>query len=285
MSKSNLKFGLTGLSYGPNSFPEKIIRGSQAAERAGFESIWAGGHPFLSEKQNRFPTSMRILDPIVALTFVAANTKSVRLGTGVLLLPQFDPLIMAKELASLDVLSGGRLVVGVGVGWSEHEYEALRLSFHDRGRRVEEYLRAIEVIWREDKPAFKGRFLSFGELTSFPHPVQQPHPPIIIGGYSPDSFRRAVQQGNGWYGFGLTVEDASKHIASLREAEKKYGRPPELGELEITVTPKGPVDRFLAEQYSKVGVHRLVLPAPASEDFSETEHMIASAGDSLIGKV
>ncbi len=282
---ATLKFGLGSLNGGANAYPEKMIFIAGAAEKAGFETIVAGGHPFLSEKQSRIPSGIRMLDPIVTLTFVAAHTRSIRLLTGIILLPQFNPLILAKELASLDVLSGGRLIFGIGVGWSEHEYEVLGLSYHDRGKRADEYLKVIKAIWTEDKPVFQGRFVSFSNLQSFPHPVQQPYPPIVIGGNSPGTFRRAVEQGNGWFGFGLTPEEAATSIAGLREAAKKYSRGPGLGELEITVTPRGPVDKTTAEQFSKIGVHRLILTPPQNGDTTAVEQFIKTAGSSLIGHV
>lgn len=268
-----------------NVNPDRIVRISQAAEKAGFESIWAGGHPFLSEKQSRFPASTPMLDPIVSLTFIAASTHTIRLGTGIVLLPQFNPVILAKELSSLDVLSGGRLLVGIGVGWSEHEYQVLGLSYHDRGRRADEYLRVMENLWGKERPNYRGEFVSFAELQALPRPVQKPYPPIIVGGNSPGTFRRAVRMGKGWYGFSLNPEEAAHAISGLRDAAKKYPRPPELGELEITVTPRGQVDAKVAEQYAKLGVHRLVLTSPQTPEVVEVEQFIQNAKDTLIGWV
>ena len=213
-----LKLGLTSVNGGPHSRPDTMIRLAQAAESAGFDSVWAGGHPFLSEKQSRMPPTIRMLDPVVALAYIAAYTRTIRLGTGIILLPQFNPLILAKELASLDVLSGGRLIFGIGVGWSEEEYAALGLSYHDRGERADDYLKAMKVIWSEDKPAYHGRFVSFESVQAYPHPEQQPHPPIVVGGNSPGAYRRAVEQGNGWFGYGLDLDETGRSIADLREA-------------------------------------------------------------------
>jgi alkanesulfonate monooxygenase SsuD/methylene tetrahydromethanopterin reductase-like flavin-dependent oxidoreductase (luciferase family) len=120
-----LKFGLTSMNAGATSYPEALVRVAQSAETAGFDSLWAGEHHVLATSSPRIPATNRILNPVVALTFVAVHTRNIRLGTGILLLPQHQPLILAKELASLDVLSGGRLIVGIGVGWAEAEYEAL----------------------------------------------------------------------------------------------------------------------------------------------------------------
>jgi probable F420-dependent oxidoreductase len=282
---TGMKFGLGSINGGEYAYPDRMIRLAQAAEKAGFDSVWCGGHPFLSEKQTRIPSSLRALDPIVALTFIAANTHQIRLATGITLLPQFNPLILAKELTSLDVLSNGRLIFGIGVGWSEHEYEVLGIPYHDRGRRADEYLKVIKTIWTEDRPVYKGRFASFENLQSLPHPVQRPYPDIVIGGNSPGTFRRAVEMGNGWFGYWLTPEETSRSLATLREVADRYSRPSSLGDLEITITPRGPVDRALAEQYSKIGVNRLILVPPPNVDASTAEKFIESAGRSLVGQV
>ena len=133
----HLKFGLTSINSGATSYPEALMHLAQTAETAGFESLWAGEHSVLAESTTRMPPTLRLLNPVVALTYVAAHTRTVRLGTGVLLLPQHQPLILAKQLATLDVLSNGRLMVGVGVGWSEEEYQALGVPYHERGARAE----------------------------------------------------------------------------------------------------------------------------------------------------
>src|SRR6266852_8490198 len=174
-----LKFGLTSINTGATSYPEALVR---------------------------FAPTNRILNPVVALTFVAAHTRTVRLGTGILLLPQHQPLILAKELASLDVLSGGRLIVGIGVGWAEAEYEALGVPYRERGARADEYLAAMRTIWSEEKPVYYGRYVSFQEVQAYPHPMQQPTPPIVIGGRAPAVLRRTVEQANGWYGFALDLD-------------------------------------------------------------------------------
>jgi len=228
---------------------------------------------------------MRMLDPVVSLAFIAGNTRTIRLATGILLVPQINPLVIAKQIASLDVLSGGRLIFGTGVGWSEHEYEVLGVPYHDRGAREDDYLKAIKAVWTQSKPVYKGKFVSFSDLQSNPHPLQQPYPPIVIGGNSPGTFRRAVEMGNGWYGYGLNLDDAGRAIAGLREATKKYRRPAELGELEITITVQIPVERSVAEQYSKLGVHRLNLIPPSNSDVSQVERFIQDAGNSLVGHV
>jgi len=280
-----LKFGLTSINAGATSYPEALVRIAQAAETAGFDSLWAGEHHILSESSERFPATNRILNPVVALTFVAAHTHTIRLGTGVLLLPQHQPLILAKELASLDVLSGGRLIVGIGVGWAEAEYEALGVPYRERGARADEYLAAMRAIWSEEKPAYHGRYVSFQEVQAYPHPVQQPTPPIVIGGRAPAVLRRTVEQANGWYGFALDLDETASLLAQLREAAARYYRPASLGELEISVNPRVPLDKETAQRFAQLGVHRLILYPPHGMDAPALEQWVTTVGETLVGQV
>src|SRR5262249_4367902 len=143
------------------------------------------------------------LDPAVALAYVAAGTKTIRLGTGIIILPQRNPLVLAKELASLDVVSNGRLIFGLGIGYLKPEFDALGIPFAHKGARSIEYLEAMLAMWTQARPAYRGRFVNFEGIQAFPRPVQRPHPPIVIGGATPEAFRRAVMYANGWYGFAL----------------------------------------------------------------------------------
>ena len=280
-----LKFGLHGINSGSNANPESITRLAVAAEKAGFDSLSAGGHPFLSEKQSRIPPTLPTLDAALALAYVAASTRTIRLATGILLLPQYHPAILAKQVASLDVFSHGRFIFGIGVGWVEHEYEVLGLDYHDRGARADEYLRAMKVLWSEDRPTFRGKYVSFDSIRAYPHPVQKPHPPIVIGGNSPGADRRAVEQGNGWFGYGMNLEQTEKALAELKEVARRYARPAALGELEITIAPSIPIDLPTAEKFSKLGVHRLFLITPQNKTTQEIEQFIADVGNTLVGKV
>jgi probable F420-dependent oxidoreductase len=280
-----LKFGLTSMNAGATSYPEALVRVAQSAETAGFDSLWAGEHHVLATSSSRIPATNRILNPVVALTFVAVHTRTIRLGTGVLLLPQHQPLILAKELASLDVLSGGRLIVGIGVGWAEAEYEALGVPFRDRGARADEYLAAMRAIWSEEAPAYHGRYVSFQEVKAFPRPVQQPTPPIVIGGRAPAVLRRAVEQANGWYGFALDLDETAGALAELREAAARHHRPSSLGELEISVAPRVPIDKATARRFAELGVHRLILIPPWEMDAAALEQWVTTLGETLVGQV
>src|SRR5262249_14157862 len=203
-----------------------------------------------------------ILDPAIALSFLAAHTSRVRLGTGIVILPQRNPLVLAKELASLDVLSAGRLVFGVGVGYLEAEFRALGAPFAQRGAVTDDYLAAIRAIWGEGPRSHRGSHSAFESVQAHPLPVQRPTPPIVVGGRSPAAFRRAARQGHGWYGFALDLDQTAQAIAGLREAVARHGRPAELGDLEISVTPRGRIDRAAADRFAALGVHRLILLPP-----------------------
>src|SRR3954447_23877583 len=132
----------------------------------------------------------RILDPVVTLAYLAAHTHRLKLGTGVIILPQRNPLVLAKQLASLDVLAQGRLILGVGAGYLEPEFQAIGVPLEDRGTRTDEYLAAMKALWAMEQPAFHGRYVDFGGVQAFPPPAQQPYPHIVVGGSSPGAYRR-----------------------------------------------------------------------------------------------
>jgi probable F420-dependent oxidoreductase len=208
----------------------------------------------------------------------------LRLGTGAIILPQRNPLVLAKELASLDVLSSGRLIFGVGVGWLEPEFRALGVPFKDRGPRTDDYLSAMLAIWNEANPRYHGRFVSFENVQAHPQPLQKPHPSIVIGGRSPGAYSRAVERGNGWYGWALDLDETTQCLAGIREAARRYSRPAALGELEISVAPSVPVDRDMAQRFAELGVHRLVLIPPRNFDVDALEGFIGTVGNTLVGR-
>ena len=282
-----MRFGLFSINAYAAAEPRTLARVARAAEAAGFDSLWGGEHVVLPDPQAP-PSPMaptdHILDPLIALTYAAAVTTRVNLGTGIIILPQRNPVVLAKELASLDVLSGGRLIVGIGVGYLEPEFRAIGAPFEDRGAVTDEYLGAMRVLWSAAKPAYRGRFVSFGDIQAHPQPVQRPHPPVVVGGRSAPAFRRAVQYGNGWYGFGMNVDATKRALDGLRAAAGRGARPAELGELDISITPgRGvPVDRATAEDYAALGVHRLILMPPASLDADGLERYVETVGKELI---
>jgi probable F420-dependent oxidoreductase len=256
-----VKLGLFGINFGVCANPTVALRVARAAEAAGFESVWTGEHVVLPDPQappSPAPPETPMVDPAVALAFLAAGTQRLRLGTGIIILPQRNPLVLAKELASVDVVSNGRLLFGLGAGYLRAEFDALGISFEQKGARTSEAIEVIRTLWTQEKPEFRGRFWSFSGIQAHPHPVQKPHPPIIVGGHSPGAFRRAVAQGDGWYGFALDLERTRECVAGLERARAGVQRPSTLAPLEIGVTPSVPPDRDTARRFEDLGVARLV---------------------------
>lgn len=257
-----MKFGYFGLNVGTFNHPDAIERLVVAAEQLGFESIWTGEHVVLVDPQvppSPVPPHSTFVDTVASLAFAAAKTTRIKLGSGILLIAQREPIVLAKELAGIDVLSKGRLLVGIGVGYVKGEFDALGIPFEERGPRASEHIEVLRTLWTSEKPAFAGKFTKFSGIQARPFPVQKPHPPIHVGGMSAPALRRAVAQGNGWYGFFLDVDNAKKMVEGLRETAKRVERPAALGRLEISVTPPGPVDSDTAKRYEDLGVDRLIL--------------------------
>src|SRR5262252_3368443 len=279
----SMKLALFGLHRGSSAEPDTLARRTRAAEEAGFESLWVGDHIALPFDAADPPTQPR-LEAVIAVTQMAALTSRVRLAIGVIVLPQRQPVLLAKQLASIDVLSKGRLIVGVGVGYVEPELRALGASLVDRGVRTDEYMAAMRALWDEPTPSFHGRFVRFDGVVQRPRPVQRPHPPIVIGGHSLSALRRAVQAGNGWYGWDLDPTQTARALNDLRELGRRYRRPAELGELEITITPSGVPDLETALQYAKLGVHRLAIQ-PHTMEGSAIDDVITSVRETLVGRV
>jgi probable F420-dependent oxidoreductase len=194
-----LGFGLP--TAGPSANGPDIVRVAQRVEALGFESVWCGDHlvmpagqitqyPYTADGSFARPPTTGFLEPFTLLAYVAGATRTVKLGMTVIVLPYRNPIVQAKMLACLDVLSGGRLICGVGVGWLEKEFEVLRAPYRDRGPVSDEYLEIFKSLWTQDEPRFHGRFCAFDGIVFAPKPLQKPHPPIWVGGHS----RSAIQQ-------------------------------------------------------------------------------------------
>lgn len=286
-----MKIALFACNMGPCADPRVAARVAKAAEAAGFESLWAGEHVVLPDPQappSPLPPLAAMLDPTVALAFLAAHTSTIRLGTGIIILPQRNPLVLAKELASLDTLSGGRLIFGIGIGYLKAEFDALGAPFETKGARTEEYLKAMLAVWTMEKPSFAGRFFSFAGVQARPQPVQKPHPEIVFGGHTPAAFSRAARLASGWYGFALTPEQAKEAIRGVKSACEAHGR--RFQELELSVTPAPERERLLidpptAERFAELGVSRLIVYAPRARDEASLLALIAEAEKTLIGKL
>ncbi|MEE8303836.1 MAG: LLM class F420-dependent oxidoreductase [Candidatus Tectomicrobia bacterium] len=269
-----MKIGLFSVGAGRAAQPEVLVRLAQKAEEVGFESIFAPEHTVLFASDayhSPYPysadgkiTGMRadsnLLDPFLALAWAAAHTTHIRIGTGICLVPQRNPLITAKEVASLDILSGGRFIFGVGIGWLKEEFQALGVPPERRAARTREYVEAMKLLWTEASPQFHGEFCEFQPVGSYPKPVQKPYPPILFGGESEPALRRSVEVGDGWLGFDVSPAEAGQAIDRMRQIAAEVGR--DFASLDISVSPysKLPrVDLDSLKQYRDVGVQRVVL--------------------------
>jgi probable F420-dependent oxidoreductase len=260
-----MRLGLFSVNMGSMSRPAELVTAARAAESAGFDSVWVGEHVVLPDPQvPPSPMAPRdpALDPLLALAWAAAHTTTVRLATGIVILPQRNPVVLAKQVASLDVLSGGRVILGIGAGYLEPEFRAIGANFDDRGAVTDEHLDALHALWYDEHPEYRGRFVDFAGIDAHPRPVQEPIP-LVVGGHSVPAYRRAVTRGHGWYGFSLTPERAAECLAQLRDVQGMVERPAALGELEITVTPRQPLTPESVAAYAALGVDRLV-PFPPS---------------------
>jgi probable F420-dependent oxidoreductase len=261
-----VKFGLFALNYGTCADPDAAITVARHAEAAGFESVWTGEHVVLPDPMPPrlpFEPTLPFLDTTVALTLLAAHTTRIRVASGIIVLPLRNPVLLAKELASVDVVSGGRLIVGVGAGYIPAEFAAVGVPLAGRQARTDEYVRALRALWTMEHPRFAGRHVSFDRVDAHPRPLRPGGPPIVVGGEGVRALTRAITLAHGWYGFSLDVDATRDCLDRLRKLGAEHERPADLGPLEITVTPDGPLDRDVVARYEDLGVDRLVLlPEP-----------------------
>ena len=255
--------------------PADVLNIGKRAEELGFDSVWVNHHilnvGYIFDRLGSKP----YYDAITVLTWVAAHTERVRLGTTVLVLPYLNPLLLAKTLATVDVMSKGRLNVGVGVGALKPESDALGSTFETRGRYADESIKIMRELWESEDPEFDGEFFSFSGVKFSPKPIQKPGPPILIGGASRAALRRVATLGDGWHPIRQSIADLKQNIATIHRLAEEAGRDPS----EITVTVRteldvldsrsdgtespmiGTADQLLAtiEQYEEIGVSELVL--------------------------
>lgn len=259
-----MKFGLRYCNTGRYVDPKNAIELAQAAEAAGFESLWTVEHTVIpGGYASVYPYSddgkiaggndqIPLPDPMIWMSYVAAQTTRIKLATGVLILPQHNPVVLAKQVGTLDHLSGGRVLLGIGVGWLKEEFEALGVPFDRRGRRADEYVAAMRELWRSDKPTYQGKFVSFKDAYCLPRPVHR-NVPIIVGGDSTYAARRAGRLGDGYFpARGVPVE----RFDLARRTAEAHGRDPD--QLEFTVSM--PDDPQALPMLSEMGVSRVLVP-------------------------
>jgi probable F420-dependent oxidoreductase len=257
-----MKYGLFGINTGPCGDPDTMRNVAIAAEKAGFESVWTGEHVVLPDPQvppSPAPPLLPFIHPFTALSFLAAATDQLLLGTGITLIAQRNAVVLAKETASVDQLSKGRLLFGIGAGYLTQEFDALGINFAERGPRTDEYIDAIRELWCSEHPEFDGKFVKFKDIQSRPLAYQTGGPPVIVGGTSAAAYRRAVEKGHGWYGFALDVEASQASVDALNKMTDNRTRDASLGELEISITPRLPLTADIVRQFEDMGVSRLIL--------------------------
>jgi probable F420-dependent oxidoreductase len=279
-----MRIGLQALGIGTGARPEIIRAVAAAAEAAGFATLWAGEHvvlvdeprstyPYSADGRIAVPADADWLDPLLALTYAAAATSQIGLGTGVLLLPEHNPVLAAKQVATLDVLSGGRLTLGVGVGWSAEEFAALGVPFARRGARTAEYIAALRTLWSQDVATFHGEFVHFDAVRVYPKPVRGGRVPVVAGGNSDAALRRVAALGDGWYGFNLTVTEAVERAGVLAAYCRERGRSLSQLTVAVAVTDASPAAVPLLE---RAGVTQIVLLGAPPESPRDCEAWVSA---------
>lgn len=259
------------LGLGLNPTPEDYVRVARRAEELGYHSLWLGDHIVIPERINApypytedgsvgFPRRTPFPDPFVILGYIAGQTRKILLGTSVIIVPYRNPLHVAKAVATVDLVSGGRFLFGVGIGWLKEEFEALGEKFEERGSRTREYLRIMKALWQGGPVNFEGKFFRFPEVHAVPTPVQKPHPPIIFGGESPAALRRVADLGDGWQPGLVSLQTLREKVDQLKELMAKRGR--DFSRLSLSML--GSPDELkqkpeLLSQLSELGVGEMVL--------------------------
>jgi probable F420-dependent oxidoreductase len=283
-----MRLGLHALGIGSGATRAVIDVVAAAAERCGFATLWAGEHvvmvdrsksryPYSDDGHIAVPAAADWIDPMIGLSFAAAATSTIGIATGVLLLPEHNPVLVAKQAATLDTLSGGRFTLGVGVGWSREEFDALGIPFERRAARTAEYVAAMRTLWRDDVASFDGEFVRFDSVRVNPKPVVNRRIPVVLGGNSDAALRRVAAWGDGWYGFNLGgVGDVAERIDFLHRLCDETGR--DRAELRVAVALRDlSVDdvRPLAD----LGVDELVVVEGPPEDAAAAAAWVSALAD------
>lgn len=254
--------------------PSSLASIARKAEELGFESLWIPEHiilpveyksPYPYSSSGRMPAApdTPLHDPLIALAYVAGMTSTIKLATGIFVLPIRNPFATAKAVASLDILSGGRFIFGVGIGWLEEEFNAVGMNFKDRALRTREYLALMKELWTSERPAYKGKTISIEGCGFMPKPTQRPHPPIVFGGHTEPALKRTARLGDGWYGIAESIDGIRGTISQLRALEREFNR---TKPLEITISPRigQPLTPALVRQFEDMGVSRIIFAAGPS---------------------
>jgi len=258
-------------------------------EALGFESFWCAEHPFIPvHSTSRFPgskdgvipeTYSHFIDPFVALARASGVTRQVKLGTGIVLVPERHPLLLAKEISTLDLFSGGRFVFGIGAGWLREETQIMGGDFEHRWSQVRESILAMKELWTKPEAEFHGKYYDFPPVKSFPKPAQKPHPPVILGGHAKNVLERVVAWGDGWLPNNITPEKLHESRATLDRLAKDAGRNPSA----ITISVHGqPADRELIRRFHDAGANRVIVRPTAVKTEPEMAAELTRIADAVL---
>jgi probable F420-dependent oxidoreductase len=283
-------FGIVFANVGPAVLPDYAASLAQLAEENGIESLWTVEHvvvpagyeseyPYSPTGKMPGPEESPIPDPLVWLAHVGAVTTRIKLGTGVLILPQRNPVVLAKEVATLDVLSKGRVLLGVGVGWLREEFDAIGVPFEERGARTDESIEALRALWTQEEPTFDGRFTSFDRAKSYPKPTNGTVP-VVIGGHTKFAARRAGRLGDGFFPANTSPEQLAPLLDEMRRAAKDAGRDADA----IEITAGGAMDTEGIKKFADLGVSRIVIP-PLGFDLETLKQQLGNFAENVIAKV
>jgi len=278
------------VNSGPFSNHDLLAHLAQTAEQCGFESLWTVEHvvipkdyqsPYPYSKSGKIPggEDVAIPDPLLPLGFAAAVTKKISLGTGVVILPQRHPLYLAKEIATLDLLSGGRVILGIGSGWLKEEFDALGLDFHARGARTDEAIQAMRTCWADSASSFHGKHFNFGPVRSYPKPPRN-SVPIHIGGHSPAAAKRAGRLGDGFFPALGEIPKLQELFTLMRESAQKAGR--NSNQIELSCMGRPAVDS--AKAVEDIGISRVIV-APPAFDKEGLSRGLEKIGNDVIARV
>lgn len=285
-----LKLGAMPVLTGRGSADPDAVAGLvRLLEELGCDSVWVVEHIVIVDSYtSSYPYDpsgrMSLLpgddvpDPLHWLTFAAAHTSRLLLGTAMLILPEHNPVILAKRLATLDVLSGGRLLAGIGVGWQEEEYDAVGVPFPARGRRADEYLEAMKALWTQSPASYSGSTVRFDSVHSEPRPNAGSGVPIVVGGHSAAAVRRAARYGNGLYPLGVDLDGMRQLVATLADECAAIGRDP----AEVELTARAPSRRDVARSLADLGVRRVVMRVPF-DDLAQVRADVTRYQDEVLG--
>jgi probable F420-dependent oxidoreductase len=262
---------------------------ARTAEQLGFESFWCAEHPFMPvHTTNRFPGSedgvipesySHFVDPFVALARASGVTTRMKLGTGIVLVPERHPLLLAKAISTLDLFSGGRFLFGIGAGWLREETQIMGGDFDHRWSQVRESVLAMKELWTKLEAEFHGKYYDFPPVKSYPKPAQKPHPPVILGGHARNVLERVVAWGDGWLPNRTTPEKLAESRATLDRLAKNAGRNPSA----ITISVYGqPADRDLVRRFHDAGATRVVVRPPTVKTESEMGTELTRIADAVL---